>query len=82
MKSILPALRTPRILIAGAAFGLSFSLMALTKVSILWPTGKKQIFKNIEMNQIVKIREGDPAARPVALNRLNLSTGGGRHVRP
>ncbi len=46
---------------------------AINSVEINWPTtGRTQIFKNLEMDQIVKIREGDDTPTPLALKRFHL----------
>jgi hypothetical protein len=38
---------------------------SIRSLELLWPrSGKKQIFKNLKMNQIVTIREGDPKLHP------------------
>lgn len=43
---------------------------SIQSVEILWPrNGKKQIFKNLQTNQIVTIREGDPKLHPIKIMR-------------
>lgn len=47
---------------------------SIRTIAITWPTtGKTQIFKNVGMDQMLKIREGDPVSVPVRLKQLDLS---------
>jgi hypothetical protein len=46
----------------------------IRNIEVRWPTsGNIQEFKNVEMNRVFRIREGDSALYPVALKRLDLS---------
>ena len=43
---------------------------AIRSIEIRWPrTGKVQIFKDIQMDQIVKIREGEATPIPIGLKK-------------
>jgi hypothetical protein len=47
---------------------------SIRAIEITWPTtGKVQVFKNVGMNQMLKIREGDPVPVPIKLKRFDLS---------
>jgi hypothetical protein len=47
---------------------------AIRAIKITWPkTGKIQVFKNIAIDQIIKIREGDSVPIPVTLKRFGSS---------
>jgi hypothetical protein len=52
---------------------------AINAVEITWPTtGRTQVFRNLRMDAIVKIREGDSTPTVVALKQLSLGAGSGR----
>ncbi len=47
---------------------------SIRAIEIIWPaTGEVQVFKDIEMDQILKIREGDPVPVPVPSKPFDLS---------
>ncbi|MGH7455910.1 MAG: CRTAC1 family protein, partial [bacterium] len=47
---------------------------SISEIEITWPTtGKVQVFKNVGMDQMLKIREGDPVPIPVKLKQFDLS---------
>jgi hypothetical protein len=49
---------------------------AINAVEITWPTtGRTQVFRNLKMDAIVKIREGASAPTPVALKQFSLGAG-------
>ncbi|HKS36618.1 MAG TPA: ASPIC/UnbV domain-containing protein, partial [Verrucomicrobiae bacterium] len=53
---------------------------AIKSVRIDWPTtGKHQIFTNVAVNQMVKIREGEPTTASVQLKSFKLASGAGGH---
>ena len=67
---------------AGGSFGCSSlqqeiglgQARSIRTIEITWPvTGKVQTFKNVEMDRILKIREGDPVPVVVNLRRIDLS---------
>jgi hypothetical protein len=46
---------------------------SIRSIEVRWPsTGKLQIFKDVGMDQIVRIREGEPAAIPVRVKSFSL----------
>ena len=47
-------------------------------IEISWPSGKTQLFKDIAMDQMLKIREGDRAPVPVKLRRVDLEAARGQ----
>lgn len=50
---------------------------AIKSITIDWPTSKsKQVFENVAMEQIVKIREGENQLVPVELAKYDLSPAG------
>ena len=50
---------------------------AIRTLLITWPaTGRVQRFEEVGLNQIVRIREGDPTLKAVPLKRLVLAQGG------
>ena len=52
---------------------------AINAVEITWPTtARTQVFRNLKMDTIVKIREGDSAPAPVALKQFSLGAGSDR----
>jgi len=47
---------------------------SIRAIEIIWPTtGTIQIFEHIAMDQMLKIREGDPVPVPIKLKRFDLS---------
>jgi hypothetical protein len=47
---------------------------AIQTIEIIWPTtGKKQMFQEVAVDQVLRIREGDPVPIPVKLERFELS---------
>ncbi|MFQ5676226.1 MAG: CRTAC1 family protein [bacterium] len=47
---------------------------SIRAIEIIWPsTGEIQVFKNVGMDQILKIREDNPVAIPIRLERFSLS---------
>ncbi|RPH56350.1 CRTAC1 family protein, partial [bacterium] len=53
---------------------------ALRSVEVTWPrTGKVQVFRNLAMDRVFKIREGSPGPVPVELKRLDLSAAARPH---
>ena len=49
---------------------------SIRKIVVTWPvTGKTQTFRDIKIDQILKIREGDADPTPVKLKHLDLSPG-------
>jgi hypothetical protein len=47
---------------------------SIRAIEIFWPrTGRTQVFKDVGMDQFLKIREGVSKAVPVKLNRIDLS---------
>jgi hypothetical protein len=73
---------------AGGSFGdSSFQLetglgdaTALEAIEVTWPaTGKSQTFRNVPLDQFVRIREGDSKATPLERPRISLRTTGGAH---
>jgi len=54
---------------------------AIRFIEVKWPaSGTSQVFKNIAMDQVLRIREGDPVPVPVKMKRLDLSGGGQKPV--
>jgi ASPIC/UnbV protein len=54
---------------------------AINSIEVTWPaTGQIQVFKNVQMDRILKIREGEPAPQLVSVARLNFeqTTSSGR----
>lgn len=52
----------------------------IRSIEIRWPrTGKVQIFKHVEMDQMVKIREGEARPIPIRLKKFSVSANG-KHV--
>jgi hypothetical protein len=50
---------------------------SIREVEITWPTtGKSQVYKDVAMDQVYKVREGDPVLIPVALKQFDLSPEG------
>ena len=46
---------------------------AINSIEVTWPaTGQLQIFKHVQMDRILKIREGEPEAQVVSVARLNF----------
>jgi len=47
---------------------------AIRAVEITWPaTGKVQVFRNMKMDRILRIREGSPDVLPVRVKKLNFA---------
>jgi len=54
---------------------------AINSIEVTWPTtGQIQVFKNVQMDRILKIREGESATQLVSVARLNFeqTTSSGR----
>lgn len=48
---------------------------SIRAIEITWPTtGKLQVLKNVAMDQVLKVRESDPAPVPIILERFSLSS--------
>jgi hypothetical protein len=46
---------------------------AIRTISILWPaTGAVDVYRNVAMDRIYRVREGDPSLVPITLDRLRL----------
>ncbi len=48
---------------------------AIRAVEVWWPGGDKQIFDNVPIERVVRLREGDPEPVVVELERLSLPEG-------
>jgi hypothetical protein len=47
---------------------------SIRSIEVTWPTtGRVQVFKNVAVDQMLKLREGDSVLRPLRLKRLDLS---------
>ncbi len=54
---------------------------ALRSIEVRWPrTGKVQTFRDVAMDRIVKLTEGQPDLVPVELKRLDFSAAGKAHA--
>ena len=67
---------------SGGSFGCSSlqqemglgNAQSIEEIEITWPaSGESQTFRDVAMDQILKIREGDPKPVPVVLKRLDFS---------
>jgi hypothetical protein len=53
---------------------------SLRAVEVTWPrTGKVQVFRNLALDRVFRLREGSPEPIPVELKRLDLSPAAGPH---
>ncbi len=48
------------------------SATAIRAVEVWWPGGDKQIFDNVPIERVVRLREGDPEPVVVDIERLSL----------
>ncbi|HEV2762576.1 MAG TPA: ASPIC/UnbV domain-containing protein, partial [Pyrinomonadaceae bacterium] len=49
---------------------------SVERVEIAWPSGVRQVVRGVRLNSVVRVREGEAEATPIAVQTLRL--GGGR----
>src|SRR5439155_20348643 len=52
---------------------------SITAIEISWPASGRQLFRDVAMDQCVKIREGQPELVPVPLKSFKLLSGPVKH---